>query len=166
MDPYSNIPSAANTPTSTAAFDMVAYYPPTTSGHLKLLAHAEYYPNFTTILQEFLQRWNTSNTYVPSYVPPGLIDPNDDTGVPVQGTGGVQQQQQFIQQQQQFIQQQVPQVTGGLPPQTGGGMPQTLGTQQQQQTPPQTQGASNNMMNILKLVGLGAVGYLIYKTVK
>lgn len=165
MDPYSNIPSAANTPTSTAAFDMVAYYPPTTSGHLKLLAHAEYYPNFTTILQEFLQRWNTSNTYVPSYVPPGLIDPNDDTGVPVQGTGGVQQQQQYIQ-QQQFIQQQVPQVTGGLPPQTGGGMPQTLGTQQQQQTPPQTQGASNNMMNILKLVGLGAVGYLIYKTVK
>ena len=139
LDPY-----AKSSPTPTGV-DMVASYPGDTSGFLKLQAHAEFYPNYTTILQEFLGVYgNPAAVYVPDVVPIGLIDPNAPStggGLP---SGG--------QQQQQYIQQQVP--------------AQVLGLQQQVQQQQQQQAAGMGGQDIMKLIGLGAVAYVLYMVLK
>lgn len=133
LDPYASKSTGS-------ASDMVAAYPGDMNGFLKLQAHANFYPNYTAILQQFLTVYgNPSATYVPDIVPAELIDPN----APDMG-GGLPAPDQ--QQQQQYIQ------------------PQTLGLQQQQQQ--QQQQSAMGTQNIMKLVGLGAVAYVLYMVLK
>lgn len=153
LDPY-----AKSTPTSTPMNDMVASYPGNTSGFLKLQSHAEFYPNYTTILQEFLTVYgNPAAVYVPDVVPPSLIDPRGQqpgfggaTPVPTQ-----QQQQQFQ-----------PQVIGAQQQVVTQGQAQQQVQQQVQQQQQQAQQAPDNAMNIGKLLGLGAVAYVLYTLIK
>lgn len=142
LDPYASKSTGS-------ASDMVAAYPGNMNGFLKLQAHANFYPNYTSILQEFLTVYgNSSAIYVPDIVPAELIDPNAPEptmggGLPGPGQG-LQQQQQFYQ-QQQYIQ------------------PQTLALQQQVQ---QQQQAAMGGQNIMKYIGLGAVAYVLYMVLK
>ena len=89
LDPYA--PSMA----SNVNDSMVASYPGTVTGVLKLQAHADLYPNYTTVLQQFLTVYgNASAVYIPDVVPPPLIDPRDQQPGLGGGTPVPTQQQQ------------------------------------------------------------------------
>lgn len=141
LDPYASKSTGSES-------DMVAAYPGNMNGFLKLQAHANFYPNYTSILQEFLTVYgNPSATYVPDIVPAELIDPN----APVPTTGGG------------FPGPSQGQPGQPVPPQQPYIQPQTLGLQQQQQ---QQQQSAMGTQNIMKLVGLGAVAYVLYMVLK
>ena len=152
LDPYA--PSMA----SNVNDSMVASYPGTVQGFLKLQAHADLYPNYTSVLQKFLTVYgNASAVYIPDVVPPQLIDPREQqpglggvTPVPVQ-----QQQQQFP-----------PQVIGTQQQVVTQEQTQQQIQQQIQQMQQQAQQAPGNAMNIGKLLGLGAVAYVLYTLIK